>query len=61
MEQEGIQFLYQVLDICTLQLLPGNPFHFVIMCFFFFVFFFRFVEYVSGLEVKQNRVPQDVK
>ena len=49
MEQEGIQFLYQVLDTFTPQLFPGNPFHYVIMC----LLLFRFVEYVSELEVKQ--------
>ena len=39
MEQEGIQFLYQVLDIFALHLFPGNPFHFiyyVIMSLFFY-------------------------
>ena len=57
MEQEGIQFLYQVLDIFALHLFPGNPFHFVYYVIMSLFFIFRFVEYVSELEVKQNRVP----
>ena len=60
MKQEGIQFLCQVTkpqDTCWILSLHSwmyCPFH-CLLC-DHAPFFFRFVEFVSGLEVKQNTV-----